>query len=101
MISLLIYILNSLLIFGVILYVVRLIPLPPPFALSLPGHDGLELVSEITQRLKAKPVPVVVLTGGGPAAARQAIDRGARHAILKGARPEDILIAIEAAMGGA
>jgi hypothetical protein len=41
---LLIYILILLLIFGVILYVVRLIPLPPPFALIAQAVVGLILL---------------------------------------------------------
>ena len=44
MISLLIYVLILLLIFGVILYVVRLIPLPPPFALIAQAVVGLILL---------------------------------------------------------
>jgi uncharacterized protein (TIGR02266 family) len=68
--------------------------------LTMPGHDGLELVGELTERIKPRTIPVVVLTGGGPAAARAAIDRGAKHAILKGATGEDILAGIESAMSG-
>ena len=71
--------------------------------LSMPGRDGLELVAEISGKLKSRPkaVPIVVLTGGGPSAALQAISRGAKHAILKGATSDDILVAIETAMTGA
>jgi uncharacterized protein len=71
--------------------------------LTMPGRDGLELVSEISGQLKPrpKPVPIVVLTGGGPSAALQAINRGAKHAILKGATADDILVAIETAMTSA
>jgi uncharacterized protein (TIGR02266 family) len=68
--------------------------------LTMPGRDGLELVSEVAQLLQPKRVPLVVLTGTGPSAAKAAIERGARRAILKGATSVDILLAIEAAMSG-
>ncbi len=69
--------------------------------LVMPGLDGLSVISELKPRLDPRRVPVVVLTGGGPTAAHAAIDRGAPHAILKGATADDILVAIEGVMAGA
>jgi uncharacterized protein (TIGR02266 family) len=68
--------------------------------LMMPGSDGLELVREAAAKLHPSKAPIVVLTAGGPTVAMQAIERGARRAILKGTRPEDVLAVIEAAMSG-
>jgi uncharacterized protein (TIGR02266 family) len=68
--------------------------------LMMPGSDGLELVRDAAAKLQPSKAPIVVLTAGGPGVAMQAIERGARRAILKGTRPEDVLAVIEAAMSG-